>query len=210
METISALPESTPVEQPAGHEPSVELASLAQLRLVQADATITKHVALATGTGFIPVPVFDIVATTGVQADLLCKLFKIYGHEVSKERARSIVTVLLGASLPTLAARSVSSGLKMIPVVGTALGFFTAPTLAGGSTYVVGKVVQEHLATGGSPFDLHLAEASAKVKRELDKMKAKSGSAMVEGKERVGNAVAALRGKKTDVAPPVEHAEAVK
>jgi uncharacterized protein (DUF697 family) len=207
METITALPEAIPVESTPVPDASAELASLAQLRLVQADATITKHVALATGTGFIPVPVFDIVATTGVQADLLCQLFKIYGHEVSKDKARSIVTVLLGASLPTLAARSVASGLKLIPMVGTALGFFTAPTLAGASTYTVGKVVQEHLATGGSPFNLHLAEASAKVKLELDKMKTKSGDMIGEGKERVGNAVAALRGKKTAVAPSVEHAE---
>jgi uncharacterized protein (DUF697 family) len=208
METITAMPESIPVVQTSEADAPVELVSQAQLRLVQADATITKHVALATGTGFIPVPVFDIVATTGVQADLLCQLFKIYGHEVSKEKARNIVTVLLGASLPTLAARSVASGLKMIPMVGTALGFFTAPTLAGASTYTVGKVVQEHLATGGSPFNLHLAEASAKVKLELDKMKTKSGDMIGEGKERMSNAVAALRGKKSTVTPPVEHAEA--
>jgi uncharacterized protein (DUF697 family) len=210
MENTSALPESTPAEETPEHESSAGVVSLSQLRLVQADATITKHVALATGTGFIPVPVFDIAATTGVQADLLCQLFKIYGHEVSKEKARSIVTVLLGASLPTLIARSVSSGLKLIPVVGTSLGFFTSPTLAGVSTYTVGKVVQEHLATGGSPFNLHLAEASAKVKSELEKMKTKSANAIGEGKERMGNAMAALRGKKAEVTPPMEHAEAAK
>jgi uncharacterized protein (DUF697 family) len=208
METIPASTEPETIEGTVTTPPSIEAVTQAQLRSLQADSTITKHVALATGTGFIPVPVFDIVATTGVQADLLIQLFKIYGHHISKEKARSIVTVLLGASLPTLAARTVASGLKMIPAVGTALGFFTSPTLAGTSTYIVGRVIEEHLATGGSPFNLHLAEASAKVKQELSKIKTKSGDLIVESKERVGNAVAALRGKKAEAVPAQEDAAA--
>jgi uncharacterized protein (DUF697 family) len=194
------------------------LATIEQLRSVQAEAAISKHVALAAGTGFIPFPIFDVVATTGVQADLLWNLFKIYGQEISKERARSVVTVLLGASVPSLAARSVSSGLKLVPGIGTALSFFTSPSLAGASTYVVGKVVQEHLAGGGTALDLQFSKAKAKVAEELNKIKTrsgeavdklkakssevvtgiktKSGEAIGEGKTRVGNVVLALQGKK--------------
>lgn len=193
--------------------------SLGQLHAVQADAAISKHVALAAGTGFIPFPVFDVAATTGVQADLLWNLFKIYGQEISKEKARSVVTVLLGASVPSLAASTVSSGLKLIPGIGTALSFFTSPSLAATSTYVVGKVVQEHLANGGNILDLQLSKAKARVAEEMSKLKTKSGEvvggiktksgeAFNEGKQRVGNAVAALRGKNVTVPPAEEHAAA--
>jgi uncharacterized protein (DUF697 family) len=186
---------------------------------VQADASITKHVALAVGTGFIPFPVFDIVATTGVQTDLLFQLFRIYGYTVSKEKVRNIVTVLIGASVPTLAARFVASGLKLVPVVGTGLGFFTSPSLAGASTYAVGKVVQEHLAGGGSPLDIQLERAKVKVKQEIDKVKAGTTKIYTEGKDevvkiytegkdRLENAAAALKGKKSVTPAVEEHAPA--
>lgn len=227
----ASVPESVPVVSESIEAPAAAVATLDQLRAVQAEAAITQHVALAAGTGFIPFPIFDVVATTGVQVDLLLSLFKIYGQEVSKERARSVVTVLLGSSVPSLAARSVSSGLKFIPGVGTALSFFTSPSLAAASTYVVGKVVQEHLAKGGNIFDLQLSKAKAKVTEELGKLKTKSGEtvdklkakssevasgiktksgeAFEEGKTRVGNVVLALRGKNFS-APVVieEHAPA--
>lgn len=138
-----------------------------QIRTLRADLSISKHVALAAGAGFIPVPVFDIVATTGVQADLLYDLFKIYHQDVSKEKAREIALVLLGGTLPTLVARSFASALKLIPGVGTALGFFVSPSLAGTSTYAVGKVVQEHLATGASILDIDIELAKAKTKQLL-------------------------------------------
>jgi uncharacterized protein (DUF697 family) len=182
---------------------STEAVTPAQFRALQADATINRHVALASGTGFIPVPIFDVVATTGVQADLLLSLFRIYGHDITKERARSIVTVLLGASLPSLLTRTVVSAFKLVPGVGTALGFFTSPALAGASTYAVGKVVQEHLVNGGNALDLELSKAKAKVGHELSKIKTASGEMIVEGKGRVVNAVGALRGKKI-VAPSLE------
>ena len=208
-------------EEPVAAPVASAVATLEQLLVLKAESAITQHVALAAGTGFIPFPIFDVVATTGVQADLLLSLFKIHGQEISKETARSIVTVLLGASVPALSARAVSSGLKFIPGVGTTLSFFTSPSLAAASTYVVGKVVHEHLANGGNAFDLQLSKAKAKVAEELGKLKTKSGATVDafktksgqvasgiktksgevygESKARVGNAVLALRGKKFPV-----------
>lgn len=178
-----------------------------QIRALRADLSISKHVALASGAGFIPVPVFDIVATTGVQVDLLYDLFKIYGQDISKEKAREIVLVLLGGTLPTLVARTFASGLKLIPGIGTALGFFASPSLAGTSTYVIGKVVQEHLATGSGILDLDLTAAKAKVSADLEKIKNETEEIVSEGRERVGAAVSALRGKKAAV-PAAEDAGA--
>lgn len=216
----ASLPASEP-EAPAVSSVSASPVpvTLDQLRAVQADATISKHVALAAGTGFIPFPVFDVAATIGVQTDLLWHLFKVYGQEISKEKARSVVTVLLGAAVPSLAASTVSSGLKLIPGIGTALSFFTSPSLAATSTYVVGKVVQDHLASGGNILDLQLSKAKDRVAEEMSKLKNKSGSVVSgiktksgeifsEGKQRVGNAVAALRGKNVTVPPTEEHAAA--
>lgn len=156
------------------------------MRRLQCDVAISKHVAASLGAGFIPLPVVDFVTITGVQINLLYRLCRIYGVEFSKESARSIVTSLLGASVPSLQGELIGSGLKMIPIIGTLAGMVAAPVIAGASTYAVGKVFVLHLESGGTllTFDakkmkLHFEQALQEGKRVV-RRKAKTNVAPVE------------------------------
>ena len=121
-----------------------------ELRKIQCDATISKHVTASLGAAFIPLPAVDFAAITGVQIDMLYRLCKIYGVPFSKESARTVVASLLGGALPGLPSRILASGLKLVPVVGTVASMVISPTLAGVATYAVGRVFVQHLDSGGT------------------------------------------------------------
>ncbi|HEX7360864.1 MAG TPA: DUF697 domain-containing protein [Bryobacteraceae bacterium] len=146
--------------------------------------------ATAVGAGFIPVPFADFLTVTGVQVDLLYRLCKAYDTGFSAEAARSVVTSLVGASVPTISATFLASTLKLVPGVGTVVGWGAMPVLAGATTYAVGKVFVEHLESGGTLLTF-----------DSDKMKAHFESAMVEGKKFVAKV------KRNDAGPaPLEEA----
>jgi len=128
--------------------PAVPPASAHDVRSLRCDVTISKHVGAAMGFGFLPLPVVDFVAITGVQMDLVYRLSRIYDVEFSTQAVRAIIGSLLGASVPLQPA--LISGLKLMPGIGTAAAFVAQPALAGASTYAIGKVFVEHFESGGT------------------------------------------------------------
>jgi len=142
-------------------------AAAGALRQLQCDLTITKHVSLAVGAGFIPLPAFDVMAVSGVQLDMLYRLCRIYNVPFSSEAARSMISALIGASIPAVPAGVLASGVKMIPGIGTALGLFTSPSLYGATTYAVGRVFVEHLESGGTLLTFDAKKMKAHFERAL-------------------------------------------
>ena len=147
-----------------------------EINRLKADVVITRHFAVAVGAGFIPVPVVDFAAVTGVQLTMLAQICAIYKQPFSKEAAQSIIASLLGGAVTGGEASSlaISSKLKFIPVVGTAISWLVTPALAGVTTYAIGKVFVRHLETGGSLLTF-----------DGQKMKAYMEKAMAEGKKRI-------------------------
>ena len=131
---------------------------------------------MAVGAGFIPVPIVDFAVITGVQLTMLAQICNIYNQPFSKEVAQSIIASLVGGAVTGGEASSlaISSKLKLIPVVGTAVSWLVTPALAGATTYAIGKVFVRHLESGGSllTFD------GKKMKDYMEK-------AMEEGKKRM-------------------------
>lgn len=153
-------------------EPGEALAVRGGMRRIQCDLAISNHVTIALGAGFIPVPFVDFAAVTAVQVDLLYRLCKAYEISFSKEAARSVITSLVGASVPSVSATFLSSALKLVPGVGTIAGMFLTPVVAGVTTYAVGKVFVEHLESGGTLLSF-----------DSNKMRAHFERAMAEGKK---------------------------
>lgn len=110
-----------------------------------ADALIRDHAVYAMGAAAIPIPVFDIVAVTGVQVDLVRRLAEAYDVRWDRSRGEAIVLSLAGASLARLGA----SVIKVFPGVGWLLGGATQIALSGASTYAVGQVFCNHFADHG-------------------------------------------------------------
>lgn len=184
-ERAQAMPEETihSGAPPAadGHAPGPQAPDLqGEIRRLQCDMTISKHVTASVGAGFIPVPIVDFAAVTGVQMDMIYRLCRIYGVDFSKEAARTVIMTLIGGSVPGLGARFFASGMKLIPGVGTIIGMVATPTISGAATYAVGRVFVQHLETGGDLVTFDASKMKEQFERALQqgkKMTSRTSSA---------------------------------
>lgn len=114
------------------------------------DKIVRYHVWTAAGLGLVPVPLFGLVAVTGVQLNMLRKISSIYGIPFSKNVVKNILGSLVGAAVPTGVAFPLASAAKAVPAVGTVLGVLSMPVFASASTWAVSKVFIQHFASGGT------------------------------------------------------------
>jgi uncharacterized protein (DUF697 family)/ActR/RegA family two-component response regulator len=122
---------------------------------------ITHHVAGSMGVGLIPIPLVDLMALTFVQLNMIKKLAKIYNIPFSKDRGKHLIGSLAGGTLPVVSAGPVSSIIKTVPIVGQTVGVIAMSILAGASTYAVGRVFDQHFASGGTFLNLNPNEVRA-------------------------------------------------
>ncbi|WP_084049817.1 YcjF family protein [Deinococcus hopiensis] len=107
-----------------------------------ADEVIKSAALLAGAIAVEPIPFADMLLITPVQVKMVLHVGKIYGFEITPERAREI-TQELGATVAYgMLARQVMRGLAKLalPVIG---GLITAPAVYGW-TYALGRVAQNH------------------------------------------------------------------
>ena len=143
MQAETKKPEAKP-EETAKVLPSTE----------GAEKIVKTNVYWAAGLGIIPIPLLDFATTTFINVKMLRELATYYGVEFRHGLAKSGITALLsGAASPLLSFGAVGPLVKLIPVVGQALGAIASPAVAGALTFAVGKVFTLHFATGGSLLD---------------------------------------------------------
>ena len=128
--------------------------------------------------GLIPLPIVDIVAVGGVQLEMLRRLSDIYGVPFVENRGKSLIASLAGSLLPastaTTTAMGVTSALKSIPGIGTAISAFTMPVFSAGATYVIGKVFIQHFASGGTLLDFNPPDYREFIKAQKEKWNSRS------------------------------------
>ncbi len=133
--------------------------------------TIKNHAMAAMGVGILPVPGLDLVALTGVQLDLLRKLGSLYGHKLNDQLGTKLIGALLSGYVPLAVAAPVASMLKFIPGVGIAAGVLAQSTLAGATTYGVGKLFLEHFESDGDFLSFKPAEMREKLREKVQEGK---------------------------------------
>ena len=104
---------------------------------------VIKSAAILSGAIAVePIPFADILLITPVQAKMVLHIGKIYGFEITPERAAEIAQELGATVAYGLAARQVMRGLaKMaLPLVG---GLITAPAVYGW-TFALGRLAQNY------------------------------------------------------------------
>lgn len=147
-----------------------------------AEQAIGRYSKWAMAGGLIPLPALDIVAVTGVQLKMiqcLADIYKSNGCDVSfsKEVAKNIIGALIGGILPGSMARGMAGSLvKAIPLVGQCFGLVTVSAFSGASTYAVGKVFNQHFASGGTMLDLDPKKMRKFFEDEFNLAKNKNGS----------------------------------
>ena len=124
-----------------------------QARDERADQLVNRYAAWAAAAGVIPMPALDVVAVGGVQLQMLRKLTEIYEVPFAENMGKSVIASTIASILPVPAASGLASALKLVPVVGTAVGSLSMPAVAAGATYALGKVFILHFASGGTLLD---------------------------------------------------------
>lgn len=119
-------------------------------KLDEAQNIVRKSMYYAIGAGIIPVPIFDFVAVTGVQIDMLRRLSDLYDIEFMENKGKNLLGALTGGASSSTVAPLLASTVKVIPFVGSVLGALSMPAIAGATTYAVGKVFVQHFESGGT------------------------------------------------------------
>ena len=141
--------------QTAQDEPASEAREANRERSKRADRIIHSHTLWSMGAGMIPVPMFEILAVSAIQVDMLKQLAEAYEADFTENMGKTFVTALTGGTF----ARIGASFIKAVPGVGTLVGGASMSVLSGASTYAVGQVAKRHYETDGNLIDIDLNSA---------------------------------------------------
>ncbi|MDD2764705.1 MAG: YcjF family protein [Opitutaceae bacterium] len=135
---------------------------------------LTRRYALwSMGGGLIPVVGLDIAAIITAQIKMLHDMSKIYGVEFKENRAKSIVTSLIGSlGIVPIGTGILFSVIKLLPLVGPLAATVALPVSAGAITYATGKVFITHFESGGTFLDLNPAKMKAAYRKMFEEGKA--------------------------------------
>jgi uncharacterized protein (DUF697 family) len=141
--------------------------------------------------GLIPVPFVDAVAVGGVQLQMLHRLSTIYGVPFTDNRAKSVLASLAGAIVPATTGMGMSSAVKGVPLIGTAVGTLAMPALSAGTTYLIGKIFIQHFASGGTLLDFEPARYRDSIKEHAGKL----GDKLSTHKDKLADTLSAQKDK---------------
>jgi uncharacterized protein (DUF697 family) len=137
---------------------------------------VVKRLSLWSGAaGLIPIPLVDLAAVGGVQIEMLRRISKIYGVPFSENSGKALIAGIAGSMIPASSGVGMTSLIKGIPGIGTAVSLLTMPTLSMGATYAIGMAFIQHFATGGTLLDFNPPDYHEFLKAESGK--GRSGAA---------------------------------
>lgn len=146
-----------------------------------AHTIIRNHVLLSAAAGVIPVTFVDTAAVAVVQLRLLKELSDVYGVSFRADIGRSAVGTLLASVTPALlgggilGSAAVNAALRSVPVVGTVTRFATQPLFNAAFTYALGKVFQQHFASGGTFLTFDPEKVKTYFREKYDELRRRKG-----------------------------------
>ena len=150
-------------------------------RAEDAHHIVRKYALAGMAVGLIPLPLVDLAAVTAVQLKMAHSISEQYQVPFSRNLASSIIASLLSSVVATSAALSLSSVVKIVPLIGSVSGAATMVVLSGASTYAIGKVFIQHFESGGTFFDFDPEKM-----RELFRVFYEEGKHFVTAQQAVG------------------------
>jgi len=138
---------------------------------IEADNIVKNHVIASITVGLTPIPLFDLAALSMTQMSLLKSLSGLYDVSFDEKNSKSLITSLIGGSLPVMGVIGLSSFAKLIPGIGSLAGSASLSLSAGAVSYGVGQVFIMHFEQGGTLENFDAKQAQAFFKREVDKGK---------------------------------------
>ena len=152
--------------------PDTVAAVIDEAQGIAANDIVKNHIIASMGVSMIPVPLLDLAGLTATQINMLRSLSEHYAIEFEEGNTKSLVTALLGGSLPMLGAMGFSSMAKFVPVLGSFGGGAALSIISGAVTYAVGQTFIMHFEEGGTfeDFDPKAAQKFFKQKIESGKL----------------------------------------
>lgn len=141
-------------------------------RRQEALSIVRQYSFLSAGTGLVPIVLFDFLALSYLQNEMLKRLSILYGIEYSSQQGKILVTSVVNTIVPMSVSYTFSRILKAIPGLGYLSGGLL-PATAGATAYATGRVFIEHFELGGTLLDLD----ADKIKRYVDEQNRKAGTA---------------------------------
>lgn len=117
--------------------------------------------AAAAAAGATPIPVADTIPISAAQVAMIVSLGKVFDLTISNSVAKSVIGVGLAQSV----GRTLASGLKAIPGIGTVIGGAISSATAASLTEVLGWLVADdfyRISIGQEPENI--AEAASDLK----------------------------------------------
>lgn len=120
------------------------------------------------GVAISPIPFSDIIVLVPMQAGMVVGIAKIYGYEITTERAKEILLVAGGGVVLRYAFQAL---VKFLPGLGSIIG----PAIAYGGTVAIGEAAIHYFESGMKASPDEIAEAYRRAKeiaeRDFDESK---------------------------------------
>jgi uncharacterized protein (DUF697 family) len=92
---------------------------------------------------------------------MIRRLAKVYNIPFSKDKGKHFIASLAGSGIPVAIGGTLTSLIKLIPIIGQTTGALAMPAISGAMTYAVGKVFMQHFASGGTFLNFDPEEVKA-------------------------------------------------
>ena len=118
--------------------------------------------------GLIPLPLVDVAAIGVLQLQMLRRLSQIFDVPFQENRGKALIASLAGTAVPLTSTVGVTSMLKGIPLIGTAVSIVAMPALAGAATFAIGRAFIQHFVSGGTLLDFNPPDYREFIKSQRD------------------------------------------
>ncbi len=115
-----------------------------------AGAIVERYGTYSAVGGAVPLPIVNLATTTTIIVRMVRKLSELYGVPFERDRARAIVTALMGGAMHSGLATVATSGLLYVVPAGNLLGVALSSIAAAALTRGVGRVFVEHFESGAT------------------------------------------------------------
>lgn len=139
----------------------------------RARALVRENAVMCAAVSFVPNPIANSLAITGVQLKMLSDLSKLYGVPFSQDLVRSLLTATAGGVINFILARNpVTRGVRdflmaTVPLIALPLRFLAGPAFIAGYTLVLGNSFIRHYECGGSYLNFNWRDFRHELARKL-------------------------------------------
>jgi uncharacterized protein (DUF697 family) len=157
-EAVAAGPLESPMPQVGANSTHalVRVSGDEVRRRWQARAIVERHANYSAVGGFIPLPIVNIAGITAIILRMVKSLSNLYGVPFERNRARTIITGLIGGLTPATLSTLTASSLLFIVPGSNLLGLAVSSVTASACTRRIGWIFIDHFESGATLFEFPL------------------------------------------------------